>query len=162
MKPPLGGESWARRLRCTATNRVLPLDRPAFLSAAGRPLAVEYELEADWGGAWRDRLAGRPWDLWRYRELLPVADVAKRVGLGEGGTPLLRIERTAPDGLEVWLKQEAGNPTGSFKDRGLALAVSRARELGAPGVELPSAGNAGISLAAYAARAGLPCRVALP
>lgn len=156
------GVSWATRLRCTASDEVLPLERPAFLSEAGRPLAVDYRLDRERGGALRRALAGRPWGLWRYRELLPVADFERRVDLGEGGTPLLRLRRAAPPGVEVWLKQEAGNPSGSFKDRGLALAVSRAGELGAPGVELPSAGNAAISLAAYAARAGLPCRVALP
>ncbi len=107
-------------------------------------------------------LAGRPWSLWRYRELLPIADFERRVDLGEGATPLVRIAGFAPPEVEVWLKQEAGNPTGSFKARGLSLAVNRARELGAPGVELPSAGNAALALAAYAAAADLPARVAMP
>ncbi len=111
----------------------------------------------------RAALPGRPWSLWRYRELLPVVDFGRRVDLGEGGTPLVRLERlsAAPD-AEVWIKDESGNPTGSFKARGLSLAVTRARELGAPGVQLPSAGNAALALAAYAAAAGLPARVALP
>jgi len=84
------------------------------------------------------------------------------VDLGEGGTPLVPLRRTAPRGVEVLVKEESGNPTGSFKARGLSLAVNRARELGAPGVELASAGNAALALAAYAAAAGLPARVALP
>jgi len=96
------------------------------------------------------------------RELLPLAEFDRRADLGEGGTPLVRLCRTAPPGVERWVKDESGNPTGSFKARGLSLAVNRARELGAPGVELPSAGNAALALAAYAAAAGLPARVALP
>ncbi|MDX1503963.1 MAG: threonine synthase, partial [Thermoanaerobaculia bacterium] len=109
----------------------------------------------------RRALAARPWTLWRYRELLPLVDFDGRVDLGEGGTPLVPLVGAGAP-ARLWLKNEAGNPTGSFKDRGMALAVTRARELGAPGVELASAGNAAISLAAYATAAGLPWRVALP
>jgi threonine synthase len=159
---PALGERWATHLYCSTTGERLPLDQPAFLSPAGKPLLVEYRLDPGLAGQWVDTVATRPWDMWRYRELLPVSDLAGRVSLGEGGTPLVRLRRSAPEGVNVWLKQEAGNPTGSFKDRGLAMAISRAAELGAPGVELPSAGNAGISLAAYAAAAGLPARVAVP
>jgi threonine synthase len=153
---------WARQLACSRTGTLAPLDEPAFLSPAGAPWLVGYELRREWGRAWWRRLAQRPWTLWRYRELLPVRDFAGRVDLGEGGTPLVRLRRLAPPGVEVWIKEEGGNPTGSFKARGLSLAVNRARELGAPGVELPSTGNAAVALAAYAAAAGLPCRVALP
>jgi threonine synthase len=123
---------------------------------------VEYELDRSRGESLRESLPRRPWSLWRYQELLPLADFGQRVELGEGGTPLLRLPRTGPPEVEIWMKEEAANPTGSFKARGMALAVSRARELGAPGVEAPSAGNAALALAAYAARAGLPARVALP
>ncbi len=154
--------SWAVGLRCARTGAPAPLDEPAFLSPAGAPWLVDYALDAGKGAAWRDSLLPRPWTLWRYRELLPVADFAGRVDLGEGGTPLLALDRMAPAGVELWLKEEAGNPTGSFKARGLSLAVNRARELGAPGVELPSAGNAALALAAYAAAAGLAARVAMP
>ena len=139
-----------------------PLDEPAFLSAAGAPWLVEYDLDTERGRRLAAHLPGRPWTLWRYRELLPLKEPDDRVDLGEGGTPLVPLRRSAPPGVRVWLKQEAGNPTGSFKDRGLSLAVNRARELGAPGVELASAGNAALSLAAYAAAAGLRARVALP
>jgi threonine synthase len=155
-------ERWAERLRCSSTGAVAELDRPAFLSPAGKPWLVEYRLDPARGAALRERLPSRPWTLWRYRELLPLAEFDRRVDLGEGATPLVALRRWAPRGLEVLLKQEAGNPTGSFKDRGLSLAVNRARELGAPGVQLPSAGNAAIALSAYAAAAGLPARVALP
>ncbi|HLE84040.1 MAG TPA: pyridoxal-phosphate dependent enzyme [Thermoanaerobaculia bacterium] len=154
--------TWATRLVCSATGEPAPLDEPAFLSPAGKPYLVEYALDPEDGRRWAAALAGRPWTLWRYRELLPVADPAAAVDLGEGGTPLVPLRRTAPPGVRVWIKDESGNPTGSFKARGLSLAVNRARELGAPGVELPSAGNAALALAAYGAAAGLPVRVALP
>jgi len=156
------GESWARSLVCSKTGEEAPLDDPAFLSPAGAPWLVDYELDRQRGLDFRRHLLVRPWTLWRYRELLPVVDYGQRVDLGEGGTPLVRLRRTAPPGVRVFLKDEAGNPTGSFKDRGLSLAVNRARELGAEGVELASAGNAALSVTAYAAAAGLACRVALP
>lgn len=156
------GNTWARGLVCSATGARAPLDEPAFLSPAGKPWLVDYELDTNRGRTIAGELHDRPWTLWRYRELLPVVDFHGRVDLGEGGTPVLRFRRLAPDGVRVFLKNEAGNPTGSFKDRGLSMAVNRARELGAPGIQLPSAGNAAVAAAAYAAAAGLPCRVALP
>ena len=157
-----GGERWARRLVCSRTGVEAPLDEPAFLSPAGAPWLVDYDLGAEKGAALLRALPSRPWTLWRYRELLPVADFAGRVDLGEGATPLVHCRRLAPAGIELWIKDESGNPTGSFKARGLSLAVNRARELGAPGVQLASAGNAALALTAYAAAAGLPARVALP
>ena len=156
------GRNWARRLVCSRTGVTAPLDGPAFLSPAGAPWLVEYELDPRKGERFRRDLAGRPWTLWRYRELLPLADFGARVDLGEGGTPLIHLRRMAPEGVELLVKDEARNPTGSFKARGLSLAVNRARELGAPGVQLASAGNAALALTAYAAAAGLPARVALP
>jgi threonine synthase len=159
---PTPSETWARELVCSRTGDVLPLDRPAFLSVAGAPLLVEYDLDPERGEELRRALPGRPWTLWRYRELLPLRDFENRVDLGEGGTPLVRLRRMAPAGVEVLLKDESGNPTGSFKARGLSLAVNRARELGAPGVQLASAGNAALAMAAYAAAAGLPARLAMP
>lgn len=154
--------TWARRLVCSRSGATAPLDEPAFLSPAGAPWLVGYDLDPAAGERLREALPGRPWTLWRYRELLPLADFGRRVDLGEGGTPLVPLAGWAPAGVRLWLKEEAGNPTGSFKARGLSLAVNRARELGAPGVELASAGNAALALAAYAAAAGLPARVALP
>ncbi|MGB6001607.1 MAG: threonine synthase, partial [Thermoanaerobaculia bacterium] len=156
------GPTWARRLVCSATGVTADIDHPTFLSPASAPWLVEYELDAARGAAWKESLAERPWTLWRYRELLPVIDFESRVDLGEGGTPIIPLHRMRPEGIEVWLKEEGGNPTGSFKARGLSMAVNRARELGATGVQLPSAGNAAIALAAYAAAAGLPARVAVP
>ncbi|HZF08130.1 MAG TPA: threonine synthase [Thermoanaerobaculia bacterium] len=156
-------DHWATRLVCSRTGEALPLDRPAFLSAAGAPLLVEYDLDPARGEQLRQALPGRPWTLWRYKELLPLADFDERVDLGEGGTPLVRLRRLSPAGdVELYIKDESLNPTGSFKARGLSLAVNRARELGAPGVQLASAGNAALALAAYAAAAGLPARLAMP
>ena len=155
-------ERWASALVCSATGVEAPLDAPAFVSPAGKPWLVRYDLDPEKGRRLRARLADRPWTLWRYREVLPVRDAGARVDLGEGGTPLLRLRALAPAGVELWLKEEGGNPTGSFKARGLSLAVNRARELGAPGVQLPSAGNAALALAAFAAAARLPARVAMP
>jgi threonine synthase len=161
-------ERWARGLRCSKSGVAAPLDAPAFLSPVGAPWLVDYELDPVRGEQLRRALPQRPWTLWRYRELLPVADFAARIDLGEGATPLVRLRRMAagipslPPDLELWVKDEATNPTGSFKARGLSLAVNRARELGAPGVQLASAGNAALALTAYAAAAGLPARVALP
>ncbi|MFL6289573.1 MAG: threonine synthase [Thermoanaerobaculia bacterium] len=153
---------WATQLVCSRTGVTAPLDTPAFLSPAGAPWLVEYDLDPDKGEHLRRELPRRPWTLWRYRELLPLSDFEKRVDLGEGGTPLVRFRRMAPDGVELLVKDEALNPTGSFKARGLSLAVNRARELGAAGVQLASAGNAALALTAYAAAAGLKARVALP
>jgi threonine synthase len=112
----------------------------------------------------RDDMAGRPSNLWRYAEILPIRDPAFRLTLGEGWTPLLHAQRLGESlGLpHLYIKDEGLNPTTSFKARGMAVAVSRAYELGAPGFVLPSAGNAAGALAAYAAQAGLPVHVFLP
>jgi threonine synthase len=156
------GERWATRLVCSRTGESGALDAPAFLSPAGAPWLVDYELDPARGERLRRALPERPWTLWRYRELLPIVDYEGRIDLGEGGTPLVRLRRTPLAGAELWVKDEAGNPTGSFKARGLSLAINRARELGAPGVQLASAGNAALALAAFAAAAGLLARVAMP
>ncbi len=155
-------ERWAVELVCSASGVTASLEEPASLSPAGKPWLVRYALGRQRGQELFGKLRRRPWTLWRYRELLPVRDFHARVDLGEGGTPVLCLRRGVPDGVRLFVKNEAGNPTGSFKDRGLSLAVNRARELGAPGVEVPSAGNAAIAASAYGAAAGLPCRVALP
>ncbi len=130
----------------------------------GRPLLVRYDLDSVRGAVSRDQLRSRPPTMWRYRELLPVEDDENLVSLGEEMTPLLTCPRLARElGLdELWIKDESRLPTGSFKARGLALAVSKAKELGVRRVALPSAGNAAGAAAAYAARAGLEAFVFLP
>src|SRR5580765_1951702 len=112
----------------------------------------------------RDAAADRPRSIWKWHELLPVEDPANIVSLGEGGTPLLRAERLGGQTgfADLSIKDESGNPTGSFKARGLSAAVSKAKELGFTKIALPTAGNAGGAAAAYAARAGMECHVFMP
>ena len=127
------------------------------------PLVPRYDLSAA-QRLDRDTVAARPGGLWRWRELLPVRSVENIVSLGEGRTPLLSLPRlgAALDLPHLYVKEEGGNPTGSFKARGLSAAVSRARELGVREFVIPTAGNAGGALAAYAARAGLSAHVFMP
>ncbi|MFM9968141.1 MAG: threonine synthase [Burkholderiales bacterium] len=129
-----------------------------------RPLWVKYDLDAVGRHLKRDMLATRPNDLWRYRELLPVEDEANVVSLGETMTPLLPAPRLAAAmGVKnLVIKDEGRLPTGSFKARGMALAVSRAKELGVKKLAVPTAGNAGGAMAAYAARAGIEAYVFMP
>jgi threonine synthase len=152
-------------LECTFCNSTHDADRLHGLSpCCSKPLYPRYDLDALSASFTPAALVGREPTLWRYAEVLPVRDPRFRVNLGEGYTPLLRADRLAASlGVRnLWLKDEGQNPTGSFKARGLALAVSRAWELGAAAVALPSAGNAGSAAAAYAAAAGIPCHVVVP
>ncbi|MGD0587838.1 MAG: threonine synthase [Thermoplasmata archaeon] len=129
----------------------------------GQTLFAVYDTTHLDGRTWWNALAGRPATLWRYRELLPVREVRNIATLGEGFTPILDLgEVASAPGIRVSLKDDGTMPTGSFKARGMAVAVSRARELGLHELYVPSAGNAGIALAAYSARAGLKARVYLP
>lgn len=125
----------------------------------GAPLLVRYELAA----LARQALATRPWTMWRYRELLPLGAGEEPVSLGEGGTPVLALRSEHGLGRDaVFVKDEGQNPTGSFKARGMSVAVTMAKRLGARSLVAPSAGNAGGALAAYGARAGLGVRVYVP
>jgi threonine synthase len=125
---------------------------------------VRYDLSRAAQSGWREELPFRPGNLWRYREVLPVRHDSSVVCLGEGFTPLIWARRLGGKlGVpKLYLKDEAMNPTGSFKARGMAVAVSMARELGITQVAVPSAGNAGGALAAYAARAGMKSLVYVP
>jgi threonine synthase len=152
-------------LTCSACGTRHGTDALHNLCAAdGKPLLAEYDLAAVGATVGRHDLAGREASLWRYRELLPVPADVPPVTLGEGWTPLLPAPRLgAALGLDrLYIKDEALNPTGSFKARGMAVAVSMAQLLGATALAVPSAGNAGGALAAYAARAGLPAHVVMP
>jgi len=152
------------RLECARCGRAHPADRLQNLCPCGGPLLARYDL-AGLAERWRrEDLARRRGGVWRYREVLPVARGEEPLSLGEGGTPLLRSRRVGPAaGLgDLLLKDETLNPTGSFKARGLAVAVHRARSLGAERIVLPSAGNAGSAAAAYAAAAGMACSVVVP
>ncbi len=130
----------------------------------GQMLAVRYDLARVRAAVTKAALAARPPGMYRFRELTPLDDGEDPVTLGEGGTPLLALPRLAAHfGLRhVWGKDEGQNPTGTFKARGLGMAITRARTLGARGVILPSAGNAGGAAAVYAARCGLGCAVVVP
>jgi len=151
-------------LECSLTGEVAPADELHGLSPAGRPWLPRYDLVRAAATLTRETLAGRRTDLWRYAEVLPVRDPAHIIALGEGWTPLVAAralgERYGCPSLLI--KDEAQNPTGSFKARGLGVAISRARELGVTSVAIPTAGNAGSAAAAYAAAAGLTCHVFMP
>jgi len=131
---------------------------------AGRPLLVRYDLAAVGKSVDRDAIARRPPSLWRYRELLPVEEESDIVTLGEGFSPLLRTPRlgAALGCARLAVKDEGQLPTGSFKSRGQAVAVSLAKALGVRALAIPTAGNAGGAMAAYAARAGLEAYVFMP
>ena len=128
------------------------------------PLWVRYDLDRARHELDRDRFASRPASLWRWAELLPIEDLAQRIDLGEGGTPLLRIDRLAAQlgFTDMRLKDEGRNPTGSFKARGMAMAITRAKALGVKEFVVPTAGNAGGAAAAYVTRAGLTIHVYMP
>lgn len=134
------------------------------LCGCGKPLMVAYDLEAASRTLTRESLAGREPNLWRYREVLPVDDHRNILSLGEGMTPLLKAGRLGERlGLSnLFIKDEGVNPTGSFKARGMAVAISMAKELGVKKLAVPSAGNAAGALAAYAAKAGLPAFIFMP
>jgi threonine synthase len=151
-------------LECTKCERRYDAGQVLNLCACGAPLYARYDLERAAREMRPGHLTLREPTMWRYHEVLPLADPEERVSLGEGFTPLLRTSRLGERlGLpHLLIKDEGNNPTGSFKARGLSMAVSMARALGATDVCLPSAGNAGSALAAYAAVAGLRSHVFLP
>ena len=133
-------------------------------TACGKPLLVRYDLERAGMFLRKDSLAARRPDMWRYREVLPVENDDNIVSLGEGWTPLLRATRLERrlGCHELYIKDESQNPTQSFKARGMGVAISMAKELGAKKLAVPSAGNAAGALAAYAARAGLKSFIFMP
>ncbi|MDM5127000.1 threonine synthase [Aeromonas salmonicida] len=156
--------SYLSHLRCSKTGDIHDADQPQQLSQVGAPLLASYDLEAlkkVWHPA---ALLGRPATLWRYHELLPVRDPAQVVTLGEGLTPLLPLRALGKQvGIpDLWMKDESIIPTGSFKARGAAVGISRARELGVTHFAMPTNGNAGAAWALYGARAGLRSTIVMP
>src|SRR6266436_7512342 len=128
-----------------------------------KPLFAIVDLAAASRTLTRETFAKREKSLWRYREVLPLPDNVDPVSLGEGGTPLLRASGSCwADDIDLWIKDESLNPTQSFKARGMSVAVSMAKYLGATKLAAPSAGNAGGALAAYAARTGLEAHIFMP
>ncbi|TLS49027.1 threonine synthase [Paenibacillus antri] len=150
--------------RCCVCSAQTPFGLRETKCACGGTLLVEYDLERAARDMTKAALRARPASMWRYAELLPVSNPEFIVSLGEGWTPLLRLdaaERALPLG-KLWVKREEQNPTGSFKARGMSVALSVAREHGVRKVAVNSNGNAASALAAYAARAGMEAYAFLP
>ncbi|MHA6770047.1 threonine synthase [Sphingobium ummariense] len=157
--------TFVTHLECSLTGERYEADRLHGLSAAGKPLLVRYDLDGVKAALTNDALAARPMDLWRWRELLPVRHTKNIFSLGEQATPLIPLPRTAAriGGTGTLLAKDEGRlPTASFKARGLVMAVSMAKELGVTQVAMPTNGNAGAALAAYAAVAGMEAIVFCP
>lgn len=161
--------TFVTRLVCSMTGEAYEADRPHNLSKAGRPLLVEYDLEAMRSELDRDALTATPQrgadaGFWRYRQLLPVRRDENEVSLGEVMAPVFELpsRSEAPARGRLWIKDEGRLPTGSFKARGLCLAVAMAKEFGIGSLSMPTNGNAGAALAAYARRAGMRATVLCP
>ena len=158
-------QTFVSHLECSLTGERYPADQLHGLSRAGRPLLVRYDLDGIRRALPRAALTSRPQTLWRYREMLPVRRPENVVALGEVVTPLVSLPRIASrlaKGGELLVKDEGRLPTGSFKARGLVLAVSMAKELGITHMAMPTNGNAGAAMAAYCARAGIKATVFCP
>lgn len=153
------------KLVCSATGAEYAIDQLQNLSDAGKPLLVRYDLDAIKSRFTPDVVRGRGIrSMWKFWDVLPVDSPAEAVSLGEGDTPLLRCHPRGgfSDLTNLYVKDEAFNPTGSFKARGMSAAITRAAALGAKVVALPSAGNAAGAATYYAARAGLKCFLFMP
>jgi threonine synthase len=151
-------------LECTRTGDHYDVDGLHNLSTSGAPLFARYDLESLAGSFTRDTLAGRPANMWRYREIMPLREGDVELTLEEGLTPLRSTPRLAEwTGFsKLLIKDESVNPTGSFKARGLSAAVTAAVARGVTKLAIPTAGNAGGAMAAYAALAGVECHVFMP
>jgi threonine synthase len=157
--------SYLTHLECSHCGHVCDADQVIRLCPQCElPLLARYDLQKAAAEIDRDALCCRPADMWRFHEMLPVRDPVNMISLGEGGKPVLKLNHLSRSlGLNnVYIKDEGQNPTGSFKALGLAAAVSRAYELGVREFVIPTAGNAGGALAAYAARAGAKAHVYMP
>ncbi len=156
--------TFVTHLECSATGARYAADELHNLSRERKPLLVRYDLAGIKKALTKEALARRPRDLWRYRELLPVRRARDIVSLGEPVTPIMAMPRLAKTlkATEILVKDESRLPTGSFKARGLAMAVSMAKALGVAHMAMPTNGNAGAALAAYASRAGIKTTVFCP
>jgi threonine synthase len=157
--------SFVSHVECTVCGQRHDAKRPLTVcEKCGQMLAVRYDLDRVGASVTKDALSRRPPGMYRFRELTPLDAGEEPITLGEGGTPVLALPRLAAHfGLRrLWAKDEGQNPTGSFKARGLGMALTRARTLGARGFVIPSAGNAGGAAAVYGARCGLPVAVIVP
>jgi threonine synthase len=156
--------TFVTHLECSATGERYPADVLHGLSKAGKPLLVRYDLEGVRRAVSKEALAGRDGGFWKYREFLPVRRSSNVLRLGEVTTPIVELGASALQARakRLIVKDEGRLPTGSFKARGLALAVSMGRELGVTRMAMPTNGNAGAALAAYGAVAGIECHVFCP
>ena len=156
--------TFVTHLECAMEGDHYPADQIHNLSKAGKPLLVRYDLAGVKKALTKDALAARPADMWRYRELLPVRHCKDIVSLGEVTTPLIRLPRLARKlgGGEIIVKDEGRLPTGSFKARGLVMAVSMGKALGVTHMAMPTNGNAGAALAAYATSCGIKTTIFCP
>ncbi|WP_426261332.1 threonine synthase [Sphingomonas sp. DC1100-1] len=154
-------QTFVTHLECSLTGERYEADQLHGLSRAGRPLLVRYDLDGVRAALAKDALIARPTDLWRWRELLPVRRTENIVSLGEIETPLIPLVKSGGGG-NVLVKDEGRLPTGSFKARGLVMAVAMAKELGVTRIAMPTNGNAGAALAAYASRVGIETIVFCP
>jgi threonine synthase len=157
-------QTFVTHLECAATGEHHAADAIHNLSRAGKPLLVRYDLAGVRNALSKEALARRAPDLWRYRELLPVRRTADIVSLGEAMTPIVPLPKLAAKagGSELLVKDEGRLPTGSFKARGLVMAVSMAKALGIKHMAMPTNGNAGAALAAYASHAGIKTTIFCP
>jgi threonine synthase len=157
-------KTFVTHLECAATGERHAADVVHNLSRAGKPLLVRYDLDGVRTALSKEALAHRAPDLWRYRELLPVRRVQDIVSLGEAMTPIVQLPKIAAKmgGGELLVKDEGRLPTGSFKARGLVTAVSMAKALGIKHMAMPTNGNAGAALAAYASHAGIKTTIFCP
>ena len=156
---------YLKQLECSSCGETYPHAVPQNLChSCGKPLFVRYALD-QLTDTWKPKhLQSRPNSLWRYSELLPVSNDKNIVSLGETMTPLIHAKRLGAQFSlqQLWIKDESRLPTGSFKARGLAMAVSKAKELGIKKLAIPSAGNAATALSVYAASAGIPADIFMP
>ncbi len=152
--------TFVTHLECSMTGERYEADVLHGLSRVGKPLLVRYDLAGVKAALTREALAARRADLWKYRELLPVRRTRDIVSLGETATPIVPIP--ASGGANVLVKDEGRLPTGSFKARGLVMAIAMAKELGVTTIAMPTNGNAGAAAAAYAARAGIEAVIFCP
>ena len=154
--------TFVTHLECGMEGDRYEADQLHGLSKAGKPLLVRYDLEGIAAAISKEDLAKRPPDLWRYREFLPVRKLENVISLGEAHTPLVSLPKLQAGAGELIVKDEGRLPTGSFKARGLCLAVSMAKEMGIKKIAMPTNGNAGAALAAYATRADIETYVFCP
>lgn len=154
--------TFVSHLECAYTGEIFPAGEIHGLSSAGKPLIVKYDLDTMAKHISREEIVSRPEGFWKYRELLPVQNPENIISLGEVLTPIIPLKHSVASSDTVFVKDEGRLPTGSFKARGLALAVSMAKELGLQHLAMPTNGNAGAAMAAYASQAGLRTTIFCP